>query len=74
MPESLHHLTCLLTGGWSDGKIRVLRRAYGCNTLHGQQDPTDHVNDNEDDGDNKGNAIFKCAAGVIATVLRAFCN
>ncbi len=52
----------------------MLRRAYGCNTLNGQQDPVVCVDKDNDDGNDEGNAFFKCAAGVVATVLRAFCN
>jgi hypothetical protein len=57
-PESLHHPTCLLTRGWSNAKVWVLQRAYGCNTLPGQQNPADCHDDDNDNGNNKGNAFF----------------
>jgi hypothetical protein len=53
---------------------RVLQRADGCNTLHGRYDPADRVYNDNHNSDDKGNAFFKCTAGVVATVLQAFCD
>ncbi len=85
---SSHHPTRLLTRGRSDAEVRALRGAYGRNTLHdGRRDPADRDDDgdggdddDDDDDDLRGGrrrrqkSFFKCAAGVVATVLRAFCD